>query len=152
MFYLEKVGASCTNHLCGSGKCFAINDPSLLYVCLCPNGQLAPSCKSHEIRLTTGRMLISAPQPLESCDSLKPNSCKNGGQCLPNIDGYQCLCTSGFTGKFCQISRLLRLEIVWIDISIQKPMPVFPILVSQSNEEFSDGNACLIRFTWWCLL
>lgn len=124
-FSLEKIGSSCANHQCGNGKCFPINDPSLLYVCLCPTGQLAASCKNHEIRLTTGRMLIAPPPPsssssppLETCDPLKPQSCMNGGQCLPNIDGYQCLCTSGFMGRFCQISRSFRIEIILIMICI----------------------------------
>ena len=113
VFSLEKIGSSCTNNHCGNGKCFPINDPSLLYVCLCLNGQLAASCNSHEIRLTTGCMLIAASSSsLEICDPLKPQSCMNGGQCLPTMDGYQCLCTSGFTGRFCQMSRWFWMEMV----------------------------------------
>ena len=62
----------------------------------------------------------------------------NAGQCLLTMDGYQCLCASGFTGKLCQISRLWRIERFYIEICIQKPMLVFQILVSQSMDEFAD--------------
>jgi hypothetical protein len=40
------MDSTCSNHLCGTGKCFALNDPSLPYVCLCPNAQFAMSCQS----------------------------------------------------------------------------------------------------------
>jgi hypothetical protein len=63
------------------------------------------SCPSHDIRLTTARMLISTTQSLDVCDPLKRNSCMNGGQCLPIMKSYQCLCTSGFTGRFCETGK-----------------------------------------------
>ena len=104
---IEKIGSSCSNHLCGAGKCLPVNDPSLSYVCLCPNTQFAASCPGTEIRSTTARMLIST----DECDPLKKESCMNGGQCLPMLKGYQCLCTSGFTGRVCETSELRDLPI-----------------------------------------
>lgn len=104
------------NNICGLGKCFTINDPSLPYVCLCPNAQFAMSCEdSFKYPSTTARMLIQTPPPppplpttnsLEYyCNPLDLNSCMHGGQCLPLMNGYRCLCLPGYTGRYCEISK-----------------------------------------------
>ncbi len=118
-FWIEKIGSSCSNNLCGAGKCFPVNDPFLPYVCLCPNAQFAASCPGTEMRLTTARMLVTttaAARSTKECDPLERDSCMNGGQCLPMMKTYQCLCTSGFTGRFCEISKFRNSSIVfrWI--------------------------------------
>ncbi len=47
--WIEKIDLSCSDNLCGSGKCFQINDPSFPHVCLCLNGEFAISCQSNDV-------------------------------------------------------------------------------------------------------
>jgi hypothetical protein len=119
---IEKIDSSCPNNVCGTGKCFSINDPLLPYVCLCPNAKFAMSCQGMgndrfffvldlgfigavRYPITTARMLITTTRALDVCNPLNSESCMNGGQCLPMMNDYQCLCTSGFTGRFCEESK-----------------------------------------------
>jgi hypothetical protein len=52
-------------------------------------------------------MLISPTTLSEVCNPLDSESCMNGGQCLPMMNGYQCLCTTGYSGRFCETSKYL---------------------------------------------
>ncbi|CAF4272394.1 unnamed protein product [Rotaria socialis] len=101
----EHIELSCSTNLCGAGKCFDISDPSFPYVCLCPNGNFGISCsdeKKHPSTLT-GRILANAAHLSDICNPLNPEGCMNGGKCLPTMEGYHCLCTASFTGRFCEI-------------------------------------------------
>ena len=35
-------------------------------------------------------------------DYCEPNRCQNGGSCTDLVDGYSCLCATGYTGTDCQ--------------------------------------------------
>ncbi len=50
-------------------------------------------------------MLMPTTRILEICNPLNTENCMHGGQCLPMMNGYQCLCTAGYTGRFCEISN-----------------------------------------------
>jgi len=49
--------------------------------------------------------MMSTTRVLEICNPLNTLTCMHGGQCLPMMNGYQCLCTAGYTGRFCEISK-----------------------------------------------
>ncbi len=91
-------------------------------MCLCLNGEFAISCQGNDVfvfiwnlnysnftfteDLTTTARMVANRSPLSNmCNPLQLESCMNGGQCLPTIDGYRCRCASGFTGSVCDISK-----------------------------------------------
>ncbi len=93
-------------------------------MCLCLNGEFAISCQGNDVFVfilnlnysnftlteaktylsTTARMVANRGPLSNMCNPLQLESCMNGGQCLPTVDGYRCRCASGFTGRVCDIS------------------------------------------------
>ena len=40
-------------------------------------------------------------------NSCSPSNCSNGATCVPRSNGYDCICSNGFTGNRCQTSEYL---------------------------------------------
>jgi hypothetical protein len=55
------------------------------------------SCPSNYSYGSNCEILINNPN---KCDI---NPCRNGGECIRNNNNYVCVCTSSFTGKYCDI-------------------------------------------------
>jgi hypothetical protein len=56
--------------------------------------------------LTTISKTVRSPYV---CSPFSSKPCKNGGRCLQTLHGYQCLCNEGYTGAFCEMSKLENL-------------------------------------------
>lgn len=54
--------------------------------------------------------------------------CHNGGRCNPQLDTYECVCLSGFSGGHCQNS-----EYLWPSLSVLHPFVILNIHVSIST-------------------
>jgi hypothetical protein len=67
-------------------------------VCECPDGFEPPHCANQSKQLKQSKFY---------CDM---NACKNGGTCIisdeNDFNSMKCLCKSGFTGVFCEMSNL----------------------------------------------
>ena len=44
---------------------------------------------------------------IDECDS---DPCQNAGHCSDDINGYTCICTDGYTGSFCEISKYIKVS------------------------------------------
>ena len=55
-------------------------------------------------------------------DDCKPNRCANGAACIDGLLDYDCICTSGWTGKTCNVGELIVFRFCTLS---QKPE--FPI-------------------------
>jgi hypothetical protein len=118
----EFVNACETNPCKNGGTCESYEDSG---VCNCPSGFIGRYCEtvddvteSYLSRLKKGRRfaLSSFSRPegevrlsrvLDHCDNAeeddKKPTCLNGGRCnILDDEFYECECTVGFTGKFCQ--------------------------------------------------
>lgn len=56
--------------------------------------------------LPTTSVITRSPS---TCSPLESESCKNGGRCLQTANSYRCICNPGFTGAFCEMSKLENL-------------------------------------------
>ncbi|XP_029384169.1 hyaluronan-binding protein 2 isoform X2 [Echeneis naucrates] len=79
----QKVKNLCENVKCGNGDCVLDLKKPPYYTCKCKPPFQGPDCKS----------LPSSP-----CE---PNPCQNGGSCVSGNRRFRCLCTTGYTGRFC---------------------------------------------------
>jgi hypothetical protein len=44
-----------------------------------------------------------------ACNPFDSRTCMNGGRCLQTVTSFRCICSSGFTGAFCEMSKLKKL-------------------------------------------
>ncbi|XP_026794962.3 hyaluronan-binding protein 2 [Pangasianodon hypophthalmus] len=78
----EKGRRPCKKDTCGYGQCVLTSSPPY-FECKCKAPFEPPNCKK-----------------IAPC---KWNPCLNGGTCVKDGQDFDCLCTAGFSGKFCQV-------------------------------------------------
>ena len=49
-----------------------------------------------------------------------PNPCENGGSCSDKDIGFECLCTSGYTGSKCEGKKIIYIVLYLFFIDIRK--------------------------------
>lgn len=74
----------CLSNPCIHGNC---SDGVAAYHCRCEQGYAGVNCE-------------------EELDNCRSHRCANGATCISNANGYTCLCSGNFTGKFCRRRRL----------------------------------------------
>ncbi|XP_031735910.1 hyaluronan-binding protein 2-like isoform X2 [Anarrhichthys ocellatus] len=72
----------CRRGRCGRGECVLTSTPPF-YECKCKEPFQPPRC-TH----------------LSLCE---PNPCRNGGQCIKDGTDFDCLCPTGYSGRFCHV-------------------------------------------------
>ncbi|XP_056327576.1 hyaluronan-binding protein 2-like [Danio aesculapii] len=78
----EKAKKVCKRGTCGTGLCLLTLSPPY-YRCKCIPPFAPPNCKT--------------PTP---CN---PNPCQNNGKCVTEEGDFECVCSEGFRGQFCQV-------------------------------------------------
>uniref|UniRef100_A0A8C5H769 trypsin n=1 Tax=Gouania willdenowi TaxID=441366 RepID=A0A8C5H769_GOUWI len=78
----EKGPKICKRGKCGRGECVLTSAPPF-YECKCKLPFLPPDCKHYSL-----------------CN---PNPCKNGGQCIQDGNDFDCQCSQGYRGRFCNV-------------------------------------------------
>ncbi len=60
------------------------------------------------IKLILNRLYIddSHLQFFSDIDECRSQPCRNGGECFDEVDGYTCICVTGYTGTNCERSKL----------------------------------------------
>ena len=85
--YCEKAEHACVRNNCiNGGTCKLVDDTTEDYKCDCPDGYHGTHCE-YEI------------------NECLNNPCANGGKCLNREGDFECNCTTGWTGKTCQIGK-----------------------------------------------
>ncbi|XP_053357369.1 hyaluronan-binding protein 2-like [Clarias gariepinus] len=78
----EKGRRACRRDTCGYGQCVLTSSPPY-FECKCKAPFKGPDCKR-----------------IAPCER---NPCLNGGTCKIDGQDFDCICTTGFSGKFCQV-------------------------------------------------
>lgn len=78
----EKGPRVCRRGRCGNGECVLTSSPPF-YECKCKEPFKPPNCRR-----------------LSVCE---PNPCSNGGKCIKDGNNFDCVCTEGFSGRFCKV-------------------------------------------------
>ncbi|CAH3174109.1 unnamed protein product, partial [Porites evermanni] len=93
----------CVNHNCANGG--SCVDGVDTYTCNCPSGFTGMYCeKAVAVAVTVVAAVVAAPAvavavvDIDDCISV---TCNNGGTCEDGINSFTCVCSYGYTGKFC---------------------------------------------------
>uniref|UniRef100_A0A3Q2PKW4 trypsin n=1 Tax=Fundulus heteroclitus TaxID=8078 RepID=A0A3Q2PKW4_FUNHE len=78
----ERAPKVCRRGVCGRGECVLTSTPPF-YECKCKYPFQPPDCKRYTV--------------------CQPNPCRNGGQCIPDGNDFDCQCPEGFRGRFCHV-------------------------------------------------
>lgn len=85
-------------------------------VLVCVSGMEYPISTARSLTLattttTTTTMMSSTTRSPHACNPFDSHQCKNGGRCLQTVNNYRCLCSTGYTGAFCELSKCFLIEI-----------------------------------------
>uniref|UniRef100_A0A8C2XIV9 trypsin n=1 Tax=Cyclopterus lumpus TaxID=8103 RepID=A0A8C2XIV9_CYCLU len=78
----QKGPKHCKRGRCGRGECVLTSTPPF-YECKCKEPFQPPRCRHFSL-----------------CE---PNPCKNGGKCIKDGTDFDCLCPTGYRGRFCHV-------------------------------------------------
>ncbi|XP_035028340.2 hyaluronan-binding protein 2 [Hippoglossus stenolepis] len=78
----ERAKRICKRGRCGRGECVLTSSPPY-YECKCKEPFQPPNCRTYKL-----------------CD---PSPCENGGKCIIDGNDFDCACSPGYRGNFCQV-------------------------------------------------
>ena len=67
--------------------------------------RMSPTIRITMPTTTTTTTVTTTMRSPHACNPFELGSCMNGGRCLATVHSYRCLCQSGYTGHFCEMSK-----------------------------------------------